>query len=71
LAIRLNADSILREGQPARLVLADIAAWPLEEAAKELRRAGAEVITTIADLSDPDEPARVRSSWFLRVWATH
>jgi NAD(P)-dependent dehydrogenase (short-subunit alcohol dehydrogenase family) len=58
-AIRLNADSMSREGQPARLVLADIAAGPLEEAAKELRRAGAEVITTVADLSDPDEPARV------------
>jgi NAD(P)-dependent dehydrogenase (short-subunit alcohol dehydrogenase family) len=58
-AIRLNADAISRKDHPARLVLADIAAEPLEAVAKELREAGAEVVTVVADLSNSDTPARV------------
>jgi NAD(P)-dependent dehydrogenase (short-subunit alcohol dehydrogenase family) len=58
-AIRLNADSIARDGGPARMVLADKAAGALEAVAAELRDAGAEVEMVIADLSNPEAPARV------------
>jgi NAD(P)-dependent dehydrogenase (short-subunit alcohol dehydrogenase family) len=58
-ALRLNADSIARDGSPARMVLADWAAKPLEAVAAELRDAGAEVELVVADLSDPEAPARV------------
>lgn len=58
-AHRLNADSLHREGQGARLVLADLARDKLEEAAGVLRGQGAEVITQVVDLTDPATPAAV------------
>jgi NAD(P)-dependent dehydrogenase (short-subunit alcohol dehydrogenase family) len=45
--------------QPARLILADFNAAALEDTAAKLREAGAEVVTVIADLSDPAKPAQV------------
>jgi NAD(P)-dependent dehydrogenase (short-subunit alcohol dehydrogenase family) len=58
-ARRLNADSIARDGCAARLVLADLAARELEQAALELRQAGAQVVTCVVDLADPQTPAQV------------
>lgn len=58
-AMRLNADSLARSAQPARLVIADIAADPLEETRAMLAEAGADVVAEVANLCDPDAPARV------------
>lgn len=58
-AHRLNADCIARTGRGACLTLADRSADELEQVARALRDAGAEVATVAADLADPDTPARV------------
>jgi len=58
-ALRLHRDSVNRCGQPARLVIADISADPLEETRAMLVAEGAEAVVQVADLTDPDVPARV------------
>ncbi len=52
-AFALNADCKQRTGEPARLVLADIAAERLAETARDLRAEGATVETVMVDLADP------------------
>jgi NAD(P)-dependent dehydrogenase (short-subunit alcohol dehydrogenase family) len=58
-ARRLNADAKARTGQGAQLTLVDIAPDKLEEAAAELRGAGADVIAIVADMTDPAAASKV------------
>jgi NAD(P)-dependent dehydrogenase (short-subunit alcohol dehydrogenase family) len=52
-AQRLNADSLEKEGQPARIVLVDRAADALDAAAEDLRREGCDALPVVADLAEP------------------
>jgi NAD(P)-dependent dehydrogenase (short-subunit alcohol dehydrogenase family) len=58
-AQRINADNLAREGKGARLVLADLQAQRLDEAACDLRAAGAEVVTIVGNLVDPELSPRI------------
>jgi glucose 1-dehydrogenase len=59
--IGLALASILarKSGERGALLLVDREAQRLEDAAISLRASGAKVVTRVADLSDPDAPARV------------
>ncbi len=65
-ARRLNADSIARDGRAASLVLADLAGGQLEQAALDLRQAGAQVVTCVVDLADPR--GRHLGEWTEKSW---
>lgn len=58
-ALRLNRDSIARTGEPARIVIADIAPEPLAETERLLTAEGAVVAAEVADLSGTEAPAVV------------
>jgi NAD(P)-dependent dehydrogenase (short-subunit alcohol dehydrogenase family) len=58
-AERLNADTLTREGKGAQLALVDINAEALEKVAAELRAEGAEIVSLVGDLGDPETPAQV------------
>ncbi|WP_242124015.1 SDR family oxidoreductase [Sphingobium sp. Sx8-8] len=62
---RATADSLARRG--ARLVLADIDAARLEEAAGAIRAAGGQALAIPLDLSEPDAFDRLRE----RTWAEY
>lgn len=53
-AHRLHQDSLGRDQQPARLVLADRDGDHLATAAAKLEEAGAEIVTCVADLTNPE-----------------
>lgn len=58
-AVAVGLAKAATKDDPARLVLADRDAAPLQALAEELRAGGAEVIATAADLLDVDAPAAV------------
>ena len=58
-AAKMLTTDALERGQKPRLVLADIAADPLADAAREVQALGGEVETIAADLSVPETSAKI------------
>lgn len=58
-AAALHADTLRRDGTPARMLLVDRSAAALEETAAALREKGAEVVAFAADLIDVTKPAEI------------
>ena len=59
MVLRLAQDSLKRHGAPARMVLADLHGEELQALADSLARDGHEVRPLVADMADPQTPARL------------
>jgi NAD(P)-dependent dehydrogenase (short-subunit alcohol dehydrogenase family) len=58
-ALRMARDAAMREGKPAKLLLADIDSQGLQDVAALLREQGAQAETVTADLGDVQAPGHI------------